>query len=383
MQRLLTFGILGSFLVLSLPACRKNHDAHQTPPGKTATVYVLGTTSQSTAYWVNGVETPLQNPSGVIYAPSMAVSDSTVYVGGALTTGPNKGNAEIWTNGTGAALPDSGVGFGSAIFVSGGDVYLAGNSSYFAPSTVPYTTPTAPYPFAGNVATYWKNGVASTLPSVPLVGYQQGYGLDDHDDYVSSMFVSGSDVYVAGGSHGYQEGNPASYQFAGYWKNGTLVNLSAGLIDTTQETAPNFLVAYPNTTSIYVSGNDVYVAGIEYGQFGNQALYWKDGVASYLQSDGALFTTANGIFVSGSDVYVAGSATINGKLSAICWKNGVPSTLSSANGNSGANAVCVLDTNVYVAGYEVNNDTAYVTYWMNGVPVHLATNGEANAIYVK
>lgn len=387
MRAQLTFGILGLFLLSCLPACKKNQDGHPNPtqPGKPDTVYVLGTTNQANVYWVNGVENPLNSPTGVIYTSSLAVSGTTVYVGGAVVKGgTTQGNAEIWVNGVGAALPDSGAGFGNTIFVSGSDVYMAGISNYTNPSTVPYTTPNANYPLYWNVATYWKNGVAASLLNVPIVGYMVGYGVDDYDDYVSSMFVSGNDVYVAGGSHQYQQGNPASYQFAGYWKNGQFVNLSAGLIDTTQDNNPQFLMAYPNTTAIYVSGNDVYLTGIVYGQSGNQAVYWKDGVASYLQGAGGRLTMANGIFVSGSDVYVAGTATDNnGNQSAIYWKNGVPSTLSTAAGNSGASAVCVLDTNVYVAGYTDSVGVSYATYWKNGVPVRLGAYGAASAIYVK
>lgn len=388
MRTQLTFGILGLSLLSALPACKKNNnDGHSNsnPTGKPDTVYVLGTTNQANVYWVNGVENQLSSPTGVIQAPSLAVSGTTVYVGGSVVKGGTlQGNAEIWVNGVGSALPDSGAGSGSTIFVSGNDVYLAGISSYTTPSTVPYTTPNAAYPLYWNVATYWKNGVAASLLNVPIVGYMVGYGVDSHDDYVSSMFVSGNDVYVAGGSRQYQQGNPVSYQFAGYWKNGQFVNLSAGLIDTTQGNSSQFMMAYPNTTAIYVSGNDVYLTGVVYGQSSNQAVYWKDGAASYLQGAGGRLTAANGIFVSGSDVYVAGAATDNeGNQSAIYWKNGVPSTLSTAAGNSGANAICVLDTNVYVAGYSDSVGVSYATYWKNGVPVRLGAYGAASAIYVK
>jgi hypothetical protein len=75
------------------------------------------------------------------------------------------------------------------------------------------------------------------------------------------------------------------------------------------------LLNWPSSysTSIFVSGSDVYVAGNESSEINKKALYWKNGQKVYL-TDGREYSEAYSIFVSGSDVYVAGT---NGY-----WKNG-------------------------------------------------------------
>jgi hypothetical protein len=69
-----------------------------------------------------------------------------------------------------------------------------------------------------------------------------------------------------------------------YWKNGV-------------ETVLPHSAANSFASSIYVSGNDVYVAGYEYdtGQ-AKYAVYWKNGVEVKL-TDGSTETIATSIFV--------------------------------------------------------------------------------------
>jgi hypothetical protein len=99
---------------------------------------------------------------------------------------------------------------------------------------------------SAHIAKYWKNGVATNLTD----GTQNAYA--------SSIFVSGSDIHVAG-----RELNSGIYM-ARYWKNGKSVTLTNGASE-----------AY----SVFVSNNDVYIAGSEYGNGVTVAKYWKNGVA--------------------------------------------------------------------------------------------------------
>jgi hypothetical protein len=87
------------------------------------------------------------------------------------------------------------------------------------------------------------------------------------------------------------EGNGTN-DVAKYWKNGIAVDLTDG----TQR-------GYSN--SVFVAGTDVYVAGGEQAQLSNTvAKYWKNGIPFVLPDlgQGAL---AHSIFVLGNDVYVA------------------------------------------------------------------------------
>lgn len=118
-------------------------------------------------------------------------------------------------------------------------------------------------------ALLWKNGAATVLSSA--------------EAGANSVFVSGSDVYVAG------EAANAGSECPVVWKNGV----------------PNVLSNSDGEAySVFVSGTDVYVAGELETQDREQPVVWKNGNPTLLTD-----TTegeAHSVFVSGSDVYVAG-----------------------------------------------------------------------------
>jgi hypothetical protein len=116
-----------------------------------------------------------------------------------------------------------------------------------------YNTNGFPYP----IVKYWKNGTEVSLTA----GTPYNYGLGH------SMYVSGSDVYVAGYS-----ANQSLASFAAcYWKNGNQVTLS----DSTTSIA--------EARSIFVAGNDVYVGGQVHPDLAlvvcKSLTYWKNGQA--------------------------------------------------------------------------------------------------------
>jgi hypothetical protein len=367
-------------------SCRKPPEA---PPGADThgpTVYVLGADSNHNfAYWKNGVAASM--PATITGAGGY-VSGKNVYAAGASSfyVGPDQpATPEYWNNGAVTHLPAAtGAASAAAIFASGSDVYVAGTTYYPQQLTVPYTTPTASYPTAGYVATYWKNGVAATLPSLGIIGGAAGFYMTNYADYISGIFVSGNDVYVSGGSNISQQGVDSSYRFARYWKNGVATELVNGLVTTTPTHS-----SYPNTSGIYVSGNDIYVAGVEMdsdpqviNSLTLRAMYWKNGVANYLTNFQESTAAAASIFVSGSDVYVAGYETLNNYTYATYWKNGVATNLTS-NVFSEASSIFVSGSDVYVAGFEVLNGIKYAVYWKNGTAVKLGANYTATSIYVE
>jgi hypothetical protein len=129
--------------------------------------------------------------------------------------------------------------------------------------------------------------------------------------------------------------------------------------------------------AITASAQNVYVAG--YTTNAQQiyvATLWKNGVAQKL-SDGKTNAQANSVFVSGEDVYVAGS--VGGD--AVLWKNGVAQNIAGS-----VNSIFVFGEDVYVAGYTTNAQRIPVaTLWKNGVAQKLSdgkTYAQANSIFV-
>ena len=370
-MRLVLTLILSWVFLLALPAsCKKdNHKPDNPSPPPPPTVSVFGTEGNDALYWKNDTPSKVNGlpvVGGVFNSSSLAVSNGNVYIaaGQLYNNGSiQAGKPMYWLNGIANTLPDSsGNAFGCAIFVSGTDVYTGGITTYRDTSHVPYSTPTADYPLTGMRATVWKNGMPVSLPGFGVVGMVDSgrYATRGYVDYVNTIYVSGTDVYVSGGSYN-------TLAHAAYWKNGTRVDLtvSGGL---------------PTTTSLFVSGSDVYVSGFKSTGLNNAAIYWKNGIPYDLTTDPFGSAGANSVFVSGSDVYIAGWQVINGYSRAIVWKDGIATTLTSGPTSSAANSVYVSGSDVYVAGCQwVAPYGKYIAvYWKNGMPVTL-TDGSVGA----
>lgn len=219
-----------------------------------------------------------------------------------------------------------------------GDVFIAGYASNTS-GTV-------------HTAKIWKNGVERNLTGT--TGKANAY----------SVFVSGSDVYVAG-----YEGNNARL-----WKNGEIQNLTDGV----------------GAFSVFVSGGDVYVAGIGRNGTTNVAKVWKNGSLLYNLSDGTRNAGARSIFVSGDDVYVAGYESNGTRNIAKVWKNGIAQNLTDGTRDAQALSIFVSGSDVYVAGYDrnINGTGSTAKYWKNGNVQNLTSGTtvlqgvSANSIFV-
>jgi hypothetical protein len=365
--------------IVALAACKK-HGGGTTPKAAPPDIYVLGTSGDSLEYWKNGASVALSNPAGsATYVSAMAVENNSVYVSGGGNQAALQSFGELWTqvqsNPMQTAILQDTAGsttdiLTDAIFADGtGDVYVGGTVQYTTQSSVPYTTPTATYPVSGTIAAYWKNGQAVNLPGIGILVGGGGGTSSIHGDYVSGIFVSGSDVYVSGGSHQYQNEIAPTYQFAEIWKDGVSTNLTDGLIDST---VGGSVTSYPTTTGVFVSGSDVYVSGT---LSGTQALYWKNGAPVLLSGNGSGAAAAESIFVNGSDVYAAGYVDSAAASFAVYWKNGVLNHLSTSP--SSASSIVVLGDSVYVAGWQAANGTSYATVWANGQATQLGIGGRA------
>jgi len=257
-------------------------------------------------------------------------------ISGSLTNGKKQLISEIVIAAMAGAMLGCGGGHNSEQRVVT-NVYVVGNGTNGS---------------RGEIAEYWNNGTLTVL------------GAGVYPSAASSIFVSGTDVYVAGIEG---NGNNGDTNFAKYWKNGVAVDVTDG----TQTSWVN---------SIFVSGNDVYLAGAELGATTTIAEYWKDGVAVAL-TDGTEAAMAWSIYVSGTDVYVAGEETDpnTGYDVATYWLNGTPVELTGGSQDSLAFSILVSGSDVYVGGYYCTvfgNNCNVAAYWKNGslVPLTELTN---------
>ncbi|MDR0291171.1 MAG: hypothetical protein LBI06_09565 [Treponema sp.] len=218
-------------------------------------VYVAGKAYENwqAALWKNGVKTILSDTSNNLFqhsgANSVFISGSDVYVVGyesfnnGLDNGSNYSDvfAVLWKNGSKINLSDGTYqSQANSVYVSGSDVYVAGIEEEASGTEAEYTYK--------RTAVLWKNGVKTTLSANGLYNDVKSSNYNE----AKSVYVSGSDVYVAGGGH----------PFAILWKNGIETILGEG----------------GSANSVYVSGSDVYVAGSATYENGSSATIWKNGV---------------------------------------------------------------------------------------------------------
>ena len=176
------------------------------------------------------------------------------------------------------------------------------------------------------------------------------------------------------------------YRVARLWKNGEVQNLSKIL-----ENEIPLGLKFSDARSVFVSGDDVYVAGCE-SLFNVEetiscARLWKNGVIENLPST-SYFAEAFSVFVEKDDVYVLGrEITPNGRWAFVVWKNGHPEIFAEVSSICKANSIFVLGEDIYVAGavmkyYE--NDLQAVL-WKNGIVENLVSeshSSEAYSVYV-
>ncbi|WP_271766729.1 cadherin domain-containing protein [Aquimarina algiphila] len=179
----------------------------------------------------------------------------------------------------------------------------------------------------------------------------------------NSVFVSGDDVYVAG----YEVGN-SGFEVATLWRNGETIKLTDGNSDA-------------RANAVYVSGNDVYVVGYRFISSRIFATLWKNQVQKDI---GDIGSSANAVYVSGDDVYIVGYQYGESKSVATLWRNEEEIALTDGVNNAFANDVYISGTDVYIAGIETNLTNGIATLWKNGAATMLTDgNGKtATSVFV-
>lgn len=334
--------------LFTIVSCKKNVTQPVTDNKSKADIYIAGSVKTATgffvaAYWKNGVLTKLVNDSTTTsYAHNLLVNGGDVYVTGYKrnnTTGLPQ--AVYWKNGALTELSGlTGTISTPKIAISGTDVYVAGSLMLEVAQN------------SNTVAGYWKNGIPQLLQVEPG---------DNHID-VTSVTVSGSDVYVCGGLLTTAQG--FGY-IAAYWKNGVQYKLA------TLANSSSYARA------IAVQGNDIYVAG----QSGNNGAYWKNGILNVLSADNA---SVYAIAIKSTDVYLAGvkKQTIYPTTGtrAIYWKNGTENQIGNIGGTGNdislATAIHLNGDDVYITG---GFNVSPPSYYKNNGLVSFTTNPNANA----
>ena len=342
-------------------------------------------------------------------ANAVFVAGDDVYLAGVDNTQLRYGHPDpapaVWKNGekTLLGLSENNCNGGNvtSVFVSGDDVYVGGYQFL----EVETWADQGAWSFGegNNRATLWKNG-DPTLLETPAC----------FDSFVSSVFVDGEDVYAAGGFSRmlkWRDNEYYNFEFAAVWKNGEVV---FGDVDGSCSFA----------MSVSVSNGIVYVAGDVWeitgereinGGYGNHsAVLWIDGEPQYLNSaDNRMYSSgATSVFVSGDDVYIVGSESVSEenaevRYRAILWKNGektiLPDNFIKGTGYSWDYhalplSLCVVGDDVYVVGEErtalgkkdAYGDDAFgweAVLWVNGER-HSLCQGDyprstANSIFVR
>ncbi len=334
-----------------------------------------GPASISSLSYVDGIIGDTVKIAGVNFSPTSSnntvefnavkafvVSSTSSAIIAVVPPGATTGNVTVTVNGQPAGNPQLFTVVAVNVFTTGYDINYAGvvfrNGALIQNITVPgakvvltsvYVSGSDVY-VCGNIqntstgkftVAYWKNGsevdLAKGSAFVTLA---------------TSICVSGNDVYVSGND---------STLLLKYWKNGNSVNLL------------NQNFPYATTSAIYVSGSNVYVTGFYYTSFILPSVgdYWKNGIEVKLNTTntGTGISNILPIYVSGNDVYVAGTQlTYNAthdttKDQAVYWKNGVKVDLGQVDDGSSTSGIYVSGNDVYVSG---NGDEDSSFYWKNG-----------------
>ena len=218
------------------------------------------------------------------------------------------------------------------------------------------------------VAKVWKNGDIQTFTK-NTDGIVRTSETDESLLYstATSIYVSGDEVFVTGFEQITSVNGP--FARARLWKNGVVQHLDNRDFDHV-------------AISVFVSGDDVYVLGYEFIQatYTANIIVWKNGEAemiadvklqSLFDANVQSFSRiVNSIFVSDGVVYIAGRANKQAKL----WKNGVVENL---DGGECAQSVFVSGDDVYVAGY----GGSVAKFWKNGNVTNLTNAGNIAGAY--
>ena len=233
-----------------------------------------------------------------------------------------------------------------------------------------------PSVFAGIGTVIWKNG-----EKIEVKNYNA-------PKTINSIFVYGGNIYITGTKTDITSGGGTSTEYS----QAVVIKVECAIKDeaNTLIFTDQIMERKGNASygeDMFISSNgDIYIVGYElakneYNNYYRRAVLWKNGKLQPVLSNSSVSqnAVASSVFVSGNDVYVAGN---NGYwVNDVVWKNGQPEILNSPPGDIDrlkAYSVFVFDGNVYVAGAAYFNHSSYTipkqVLWKNNVPTVLDTD---------
>ena len=277
-------------------------------------IFIVGSDEGNAVYWLNNEKFVLPKVGANASANAIAVSGTDVYIAGSEYANNSSGiainrDAVYWLNGRRFVLPKVGANASAnAIAVSGTNVYIAGSD--------------------GNDAVYWLNGRRNVLPKTNNRATASANAITIYD---SNIYIVGN-IYVNYGRD------------AAYWLNGRQIILSKA--NTEYKFSEWYLESDFFASSIFISGSNIYFAGGLWEHNTGHALYWLNERWFWLSSENFI-SSANGIVVSGSDVYIVGTVNdhigpewYDFNSNAVYWLNNRQYMLSNS-GNSNARAIFI------------------------------------------
>ena len=293
-------------------------------------MYIGGNDNSTACYWLNGEQISIVGDGwvGASWVTDIYVEkDGTVHCGG--REGSMGGMAAYWSEEMGWNMFQPyndcyGNTTGVTVDEETGDFYFSAYH-YFANADWSQTT----------VAGYHKNGLW-----YPLTSEETGYGQS--------------------GAIAFQNGNLyMMLQDNGTWYY--LINDERHELDLMGE--ENYV------SSMYVKGDDVYVGGWYLTQAGGEYIYapcyWKNGEGVELAVE---YACPYAIYVDEEDnVWLAGAKGPGLNRCAAYWKNNEPSVDLSSYNNGCAGSINVIDGNIIITGFEgAYPDNSVLKYWING-----------------
>lgn len=329
-----------SFLLLTgitTIQCRdSNGDMEDATDASGPIVYAAGREDYKAMYWKNGNAVSLGKGSGSSDATGMAIVGDDVHVVGYEVNSNGKYVARYWKNGVATDLTDgSRDAFANDIFISGNDIYIAGQE--MKPGEATYA------------AKYWKNGTPVTLADQAENVIATGIAVLGNDIYVigerrMANWLTSVTCYWKNGQRTDISNQGASEQDITVSGNDiymmwSVVYNSSGQLQTRYSKnmgAPTLIQngsSHAGGTAIAVKGDDVYIVGTGLSPNGQSFVskYWKNGTAVTVGAEGSFGLS---LYLSGNDTYVAGYQQTQSGSPAVYWKNGKAQHLTSDTGSA-------------------------------------------------